>query len=221
MIKKFTLAIAAIAISVGASAQKKIEVGETNHSFSTGNQNALTVMVYGADADDVEKAWKKQLKDIKGKVKAKNEIFADDCRIKKMSDNTFDVYSVVEPSDEGVKVIAGFDLGGAYLSSSEHKNEFPFVKDMMYKFGVSETKAAIGKVIKVEEKKLEELTDERKDFEKEVEDFNKDIEDYKKKIAEAEKNIETKKEEIEKKKEEIKTQEGVVKEVQEKQKAVK
>lgn len=219
--KKITLLFAACVIAIGGYSQKKIDVKESNESFSTGSHNALSVMVYGAEKDDVEKAWKKQLKDLKGNVKAKKEIFADDCRIKKMSDNTFDVYSFIEETDDGVRVVAGIDLGGAYLSSGEHKDEFPFLRDMMYNFGVTETKAAIGSIIKDEEKKLEDLEDEKEDFEKDIEKLKKDIEDYKKKIEDAEKDIEENKSNIEKKKEEIKTQEAVVKEVQEKQKAVK
>lgn len=219
--KKITLLFAALCLTTLTFGQKKIEVSESNESFSTGNQNALSITVYGAEKGDVEKAWKKQLKDIKGNVKAKNEIFADDCRIKKMSDNTFDVYSKIEETDDGIKVIASFDLGGAYLSSGEHKEQFPFLKDLMYDFAVSETKAAIGSVIKAEEKILEELEDDKKDFEKEIENMNKEIEDYKKKIAENEKDIETKKGMIDTKDGEIKAQKEVVKAALDKQKAVK
>ena len=219
--KRFFLLITAIALGSTGFSQKKIEVNESNEGFSTGNHNALSVVVYGADKHDVEKAWKKQLKDMKGNVKAKNEIFADDCRIKKMSDNTFDVYSKVVEEDENIKVVAAFDLGGAYLSSGEHKEFFPFLKDIMYEFGVQETKAAIGKILKEEEKTLHGLEKEQEGMEKDVEDMKKEIEDFKKKIEENEKKIEETKEEIEKKKEEVKTQQGVVKEVEEKQKAVK
>lgn len=219
--KKIILILPALLCSLALTAQKSVEVKESNESFSTGNHNTLSVIVYGAEQDDINKAFKKQLKDLKGSVKAKNEIFADDCSIKKMSKNTFDVYAKSEPVEGGVRIMAAFDLGGAYLNSGEHKTEFPFIKDMMYKFGVQETQAAIGTVIKTEEKTLEGLSSDKKDLEKEVENMTDDIEDYKKKIAENEKAIEEKKTEIAAKKEEIKTQTGVVKSLVEKQKAVK
>lgn len=219
--KKSLLIITALAVSLVSFGQKKIDVSESSESFSTGNHNALVVMVYGADKKDVYKAWAKQLKDMKGNVKTKDEIFADDCRIKKMSDNTFDVYSKIEETEEGIRVVAGFDLGGAYMSSNEHKEFFPFIKEVMYDFAVAETKAAIGKIVKEEEGKLEDLQGEQSDMEKEIEKLKKAIEDYKKQIEESEKDIEETKKEIETKKEEIKTQETVVKEIQEKQNAVK
>jgi peptidoglycan hydrolase CwlO-like protein len=219
--KKILLATATAFLMMGASAQKGIEVQETSENFSTGSVNSLTVFIPGGNVKDVTKAWEKQLKDIKGKVKSKDEIFADDCRIKKMSDNTFDVYSKVVESEGGVTVIAAFDLGGAYASSKEHGEQFPFIREVMYEFGVQETKAAIGAVIKVEEKKLEELQKEKEETEKENEDHAKDIEDYKKKIAEAEKAIEENKGLIEEKSGEIKAQEKVVEEAKQKQKAVK
>jgi len=219
--KKLTLVFIAVAFAFNAMAQNKIEVKESNENFSSGSQNALSVIVYGGEADAVEKAWKKQLKDLKGSVKSKDEIFADDCRIKKMSSNTFDVYAKIEPVDDGVRLIAAYDLGGAYLTSKEHKDEFSFIKDMMYKFGVSATKAAIGDVIKAEKKLLDGLSDEKSDLEKEMEDYKKNIESYKKKIEENEKKIAETNETIAAKKAEIKTQEEVVKAAESKQKAVK
>lgn len=219
--KKILLAAAMAFTMLSVGAQKGIEVTETSENFSTGSVNALSVFIPGGNVKDVTKAWEKQLKDIKGKVKSKDEIFADDCRIKKMSDNTFDVYSKVVESEGGVTVIAAFDLGGAYASSKEHGEQFPFLRDVMYEFGVQETKAAIGLVIKTEEKKLEELVKQKEETEKENENLAKDIEDYKKKIAEAEKSIEENKGKIEEKSGEIKTQEKVVEEIKAKQKAVK
>ena len=83
------------------------------------SRNSLSIIIKDATVDDVKKAWKKQLKDLKGKVSDKTIIFADDCQLKSMGDNTFDVYSVIEDLGEnGIKVSAAFDLGGAYLSTT-------------------------------------------------------------------------------------------------------
>lgn len=219
--KRILLALTCSMIAFAGISQDKIDVRESNEKFSVGNNNALTVVVYGSTEKDVEKAWVKALKDMKGNVKSKDEIFADDCRIKKMSDNTFDVYSRIEEVEGGHKIIAGFDLGGAFLSSSEHKEFFPYVRDIMYNVAVDETKAAIGLIVKEETKKLEELQDEQKDMEKDVKDLEKEIEDMEKKIEENKKKIEETNKEIEEKKGEVKEQEKVVESVEAKQKAVK
>ena len=219
--KKMSLLFVALVTAVTLSAQKKIEVKESNESFSTGSHNALSVIVYSENKSDVEKAWKKVLKDMNGDVKMKKEIFADDCMIKKMSDNTFDVYSRIEEVDGGYRIVAAYNLGGAYLSSGEHKDFFPVIKDIMYKFGVDETKSAMGLIVKAETKALEKLESEKSDMEKDVEQMEKDIEDYKKKIEENEKKIKETKSNIETKTGEIKEQETVVKAAEEKQKSVK
>jgi len=219
--KKITLLFIALISVISVGAQKKIEVKESNESFSTGSHNSLSVIVYSDDKGEVEKAWKKVLKDMNGDVKMKKEIFADNCLLKKISANSFDVYSKIEEVEGGFRIIAAFDLGGAYLNSGEHKDFFPAIKDIMHKFGVEETKAAMGSIVKVETKKLEDLNDDKKDMEKDVEQMEKDIEDYKKKIEENEKKIKETKESIEKKQGEIKEQEGVVKQAEEKQKAIK
>ena len=219
--KKVLFTILTITALNFSFAQDKVQVSESNETFSTGSVNSFSVIVHGGDLDVVTKAWKKQLKDIKGSVKAKKEIFADDCRIKKMSDNVFDVYSRIEPAEGGVKIIAAYDLGGAYLSSNEHSVMLPYVKDMMYKFAVAETKEAVGAVIKDEEKKLKDLNGEKEDIEKSTEDLKKDIDEYKRKIEEAEKNIKENEGKVSAKSEEIKAQEGVIQKLEAKQKAVK
>jgi hypothetical protein len=220
--KKVLSIIFALSLGTTVYGQKKVQVSESGESFSTGNHNALSVMVYKGNKNDVEKAWKKEMKDLKGKVSMKKEIFADDCRMKQMGDNTFDVYARVEEvKDEGVKLIMAIDLGGAYMSSGTHGDQFKIMKDLVYKFGVDQNKAIIGLELKAAEKLLSDKQGELKDLEKEKEKLHKDIEDYKKKIEQAEKDIEENGKKQEDKKVEVKEQEKVVKEVDERRKAVK
>lgn len=204
-------------------AQQKIQVSESSENIGGGSHNAMVVTIYGASVDDVEKAWKGRMKKWNGKVsKSGGEYFADDCRLKKMGDNTFDVYARAEQDGENdVKLIVGVDLGGAYMSSGQHGEQFKLLKEEVYDFAVETTKEIIGNELKAEEKTLKGLEKEQKDLEKENEKLHKDIEDYKKKIAEAEKAIEENKEAQGTKKEEIAAQGKVVKAVEDKLKAVK
>ncbi len=210
-------------ISVGTSFAQKIQVSESSENIGGGNHNALIISIPGATVDDVEKAWKNEMKKMGGKFsKEKGEYFADDCKNKKMGDNTFDVYARAEEEGDGaVKLVVAFDLGGAFMSSGAHGEQFKIMQEEIYSFAVETCKDIIGKELKEQEKMLGKLEKEQKDLVKDNEDLHKDIEDYKKKIAEAEKDIEDNEKDQGTKKEEIIAQKAVVKEVDEKMKAVK
>jgi hypothetical protein len=209
-----------ITTAIAGFSQKKISVTEEQNTLSVGSVNTLTVTVYGMSYDDAEKAWKKQLKDINGDVKVKKEVFADDCLIKDMSENTFDVYAMLKEVDNGVKVIAAYDLGGAYLSAASHKEYFAKISKMMYDFGVEQTKEAIGSDIKVAEDDLKESEKAKEDLEKDIKKLEKDIEDYKQKIEDSKKAIEDNKSGIETKKTEIESKKEVIKALENKRDAV-
>lgn len=185
MKKLITLALSTIVFS--ATAQKAVVVTEGNEALSDKVTNAMTVMVHNGDMKDVDKAWKKQLKELKGKISDKKEVFADDCKMKEMGDNTFDLYSKTEEvAGEGVKLIVGVDLGGAYLSSADHPEQFKVMRDFIYNFGVEANKAAIGIEIEAQEKILKKLQGELEGLEKDDKKLDSDIADYKEKIQKAE-----------------------------------
>lgn len=200
--------------------QIKINVSEEQNSLSIGSVNTLCVTVYESSLDEVEKEWKKQLKDWNGNVKSKKEMFADDCLIKDMSDNTFDVYAILKEVDNGVKIIAAYDLGGAYLNSSDHKEYFEKLTGLMYDFAVKQTKAAIDEDLKNAENNLKDLEKAKDDLEKQNKDLEKEIEDMKQKIEDNKKDIASNKSSIETKKDEIETQKSIVKKIENKRDAV-
>lgn len=213
----------AFILTIGTSFAQKIQVSESNENIGGASHNAIILTIPGATLDEVEKAWKSEMKKMGGKFsKEKGEYFADNCKNKKMGDNTFDVYARAEKDgDDGVKLIVGIDLGGAFMSSNAHGDQFKLMKDEIYDFGVNTVKDIIGDQMKEQEKILEKLEKEQKDLVKENEKLHKDIEDYKKKIAEAEKDIEDNEKNQGTKKEEIGAQQKVVKDVEEKLKGVK
>ena len=216
----FTLSFSILFMN--AVAQKAVVVTEGSEVLSEKVTNAMTVMVHDGDMKDVDKAWKKQLKDLKGKVSDKKEIFADDCKMKTMGDNTFDLYSKTEEvAGEGVKLIVGVDLGGAYLSSAAHPEKFKVMRDFVYSFGVEANKAAIGKEIEAQEKVLKKLQGELEGLEKDDKKLDSDIADYKEKIQKAEADKLTNGKNREAKSSAISAQQQVVDGVKAKQAAVK
>jgi predicted nuclease with TOPRIM domain len=168
-----------------------ISVEEEMVAIDGMSRNSLTVMIPEASSDDVKKAWKKKLKDLKGKVSDKTIIFGDDCEDKSMGDNTFDVYSVVEEAtDEGVRLVVAFDLGGAYLNTKEHPDQYPAAQKIVSGFAVEQAKEAVKAEIDEVENVLKDVEKDLSGLEKDKKKLEKDIKDYEKKIEEAKAEIE-------------------------------
>ena len=187
---KRILLLLAAAVSSSAMAQT-LTVTEKVEAIDGVSRNALSVMIPDAETDDVKKAWKKQLKDLKGKVNDKTVIFGDDCKSKEMGENTFDVYSVVEEAtDAGVRLVVAFDLGGAYLSTADHPAKYPAAEQIVKGFAVEQTKAVVREEIEVSAKILKTFEKDFSGLEKDKSGLEKDIADYEKKIEEAKADIE-------------------------------
>ena len=185
------LVLSLVSLQLFTLGQTAISVKEEMVAIDGMSRNSLTVMIKDASTDDVKKAWKKQLKDLKGKVSDKTIIFGDDCEAKAMGDNTFDVYSVVEEAtDEGVKLIVAFDLGGAYLSTKDHPEKFPAAEQIVRDFAVDQEKEAVKSEIDAMQGVLKGFERDLNGLQKDKEKLEKDIEDYEKKIEEAKASIE-------------------------------
>ena len=213
--KKFFFLFLVLTIVNNSFAQYKINVSEKSENLGGANHNAFSVMIYELDAKEVEKAWKK-------------EMFGDDANTSEMGENNFDLYAKAIESDKGVELCVSIDLGGAFLSSSQHSSQAKYIKDLMYKFAVEETKEGVQGIIKAEEKIQDGLEKQQKDLEKGKEKLERDIEAYKKAIEDAKKAIEQAKKDIEQngkdqieKQKEIVIQLKVVEDVVAKEKAVK
>jgi hypothetical protein len=212
----------AILFSSFAFGQKAISVTEAEEQINNSKYNSLSVMVYSGNVDDVKKAWKKQLKEMKGKVSDKKVLFADDCELKAMGDNSFDVYSRLEEvSTEGVRLIVAVDLGGAYLSSVAHGDKFKAMRDVIYNFGVAQNKAVVGVEIEAQNKVLSGLEKELADLEKQNQKLDKDLADYKEKIKNGEADKVTNANNRAAKAAAIAAQKTVTKAVQDRQAAIK
>lgn len=187
-----------------------------------GSKNGFSIEIPYGDEKAVDKALKKELKSWKGSFKGGKTYFIDDCKNKKMGDNTFDVYAKCESLGEtGGLVSIAIDLGGAFLSSSAHGDQYKLMEGIIYDFAVSMAKDVIQDEVDLEEGVLKDKEKELSDMEKEQQKLEKEIEEMKKKIEENEAAIEESKKNQETKKEEIKAQQTVVQEVIKKKEAVK
>ena len=220
---KFSIAaIAGLLISAitFTSAQKmNIKVTESNEHIGNGKNNALVVTVYETTPEEAAGKWKSLMKEYKAKVSMGDEVFADNAVIKTINDNnTIDVFAKTEKIKEGeTKLIVAFDLGGAFLNSSDHKEKFIEAKKLVYDFAVKTTKEAIAGQLKSAGKVFSKLEDDQHDLEKQqkrlnsnVEEYKAKIEDYNKRIKEAQDNLAKNKTDQEKKKGELDAQKKVV-----------
>lgn len=203
-------------------AQKAINITEGPANFSTGSQNALSFIIYNGDLKSVGKDWEKELRGWKCKPKGKDELVAEDCSHKSMGDRAFFVFSKVEDvPNEGVRITAAFDLGGAYMNSKDHPDRFLAAKKLVYDFAVTETKEVVKDEIKVAEKLLSDRKGELSALEKNQQQQESAIKDFEKKIEESRTAISHLKDQQTSKTGEINSQETVLKGLNEKLKSVK
>lgn len=192
--KKITILLTAFAfvafLSVNLSAQEVIEAKE---GMSEGTKSALVLELPKTDAKTVEKSWLKYVKDFDGKTKKKNkktnEIFTDNAMIPAMSKNTVDIYSKVESKGEGSRLVVWIDLGGAFLTSSTHPDQYAVGAEMINDFSSKISIAKAEEILKIEDDALEDEEDKLKKLDKDTADMKSKIEDYKKKIKELEADI--------------------------------
>jgi len=204
---------------------QSVQIDESMKSMSQGQQNSLTVTLENISQKDAEKAWIDYVKDFKGgktkKDKKSKEIFTDNTTIKDLSANTVDVYAITNESGENVILTVWFDLGGAYLNSTDHVEAYAKSERLLNSFSNKVIKAQIKDNLDNEEKSLKKLNGNLKDLTKDKKNLEDDIEKYKKKIADAEKELAQNASDQTAKKAEITTQEGVVETVKTQLKKIK
>lgn len=213
-----------------AVAQKiSIRVNESTEHIGGGKNPALTVSIYDASSEEVESKWKSLMKDYKAKVSTSEGVFADNAIISSINgNNTIDIYAKTEKVKDGeTKLIVSFDLGGAFLSSSNNKDKFNEAKKIVHDFAIKTTREAIAGQRRAEEKKLDKLNDEKRNLEKQqekltsnIEEYKEKIEEYNRKIKEAQDELSRNKTEQEKKKAEVEAQKKIVDAITAKENAV-
>ncbi len=210
--KKIATLTSSLLICFSAIAQKTT-VTETKENIGGGNNNTLTATLFNVDPSDADKAFKSFMKTYDGKNSSKDGgIFIDNATIKDISNNTIDIYGRANGAkgDKQISYTVAFDLGGAFLNSSEYKSQYKAAEKLIHEFAVKTTREAIEEQLKDAQKVQSKLEDAQKDLEKENKNLNSDIENYKAKIKKAEDDIVKNKANQNTKKTEIETQKKVV-----------
>jgi hypothetical protein len=202
----FILAITAV--SFGSFAQNEIKTTEESIPYSVGSKNSIVVTVPYGKADVVAKQLKYEMKDWGGKLKtSKTESTTFQSSVRNMFEKkTFDSFAKIITVDNEVRVAVAVDLGGAYMTSSQHPSQYGEMKERMEKFAVTAAKASVKDEVKKEQKILSTLEKDEKSLEKTKETHLKNIENCRKKIDENQKMIEENIVLQTKKKQEVKAQ---------------
>lgn len=210
----FTALLSFTAFSQITIDEKKVNIDGSKEGF-------YITIPYG-DVKTMENEFKNELKGWKGKISTKGFLFADDCSLKEMGDNTFDVYAKVEENPKGgVFISVAIDLGGAFLSSNEHSDKAKIIESKLNKFAVKASKNLMNDEVKTEGKALKASEKVLSDLEKEQKKLEKEVDDYKKKIKENEQKISDSKAAQDKQKSAIKEQAEKLKSVEKKKASVK
>lgn len=221
--KKIITIAFAVSIGISATAQK-IKIKESRESIGGASNNALVVTLYEVSPSEAEDAFRSFMKQYDGKRSSKDGgIFVDNAAIKEIGgNNTVDIYGKAQgkKDDPEITFVVAFDMGGAFLNSGDHKDQYKAAEKIVKDFAVKATKDAIEDKLKAAQKIQSGFEDDQKSLEKDQKNLSSDIEDYKAKIKKAEDDIVKNKAAQDKKKGEIEAQKKVVGEIDKKLKAV-
>jgi hypothetical protein len=202
------------------AAQKiSIKVNEETSTIGGNKKNALIVSIFEVPSDEILTKWKALMKTYKAKISSSEEVFADNAIIAPINgNNTIDIWAKTEKiSNDEIKFVTAFDLGGALLSSTNNTAKFNEAKKILHDFAVKTMKEAIIEKRKAAEKVLFSLQDDQEDLVKEqnkltsnIDDYKAKIEEYNKKIKDAQDGLAKNKGNQEKKKVDIDAQKKVV-----------
>lgn len=169
----------------------KIKVAETNVPLQQGSKDGFMVEVYVHKKDDLEDAFKHFLKQYDAKVSVKKEIFGDNAMIKDLSANFVDVYAVIEEKTKtSQNLMVAVDLGGAFLSKGQQKDQAQVFEKLLYEFAIKTSKETVLGEVKEAEKALSKQEKELEGLKSDKTDLEKNIKDYEEKITKAKGDIE-------------------------------
>lgn len=191
------------------------QVTENVRTMSKGNENALSIFIESVNKSQVVDTWNKTMKRYsKSRTElsaANNELFTDNAEIKDLSENPIDIYATtIEKSSGGVELIVWFYLGGAYMSSAKHPEQFLAAKKFLIDFAQSAHKTALEETLVTEEKKLRELQGTQKTLINKGDNLVQDIARLERQLEDAKVTLEANKGMVSEQEALVKEQEKIV-----------
>lgn len=163
-----------------------------------GVQPYLQVNVPLGNIEEVLSQWKEVLDTMGGRTTTKkhesgNYLFADNCRMLKVSDHEFDVYTTFSdgPLEKGVFMRIYVDLGGAFLEPMAHAQQFNTFSTYVFNFARISSLKAISERLHESRMALYRLERERKSIKQEQDEMKVKIAQIEKELNEMKTKLET------------------------------
>lgn len=199
-------------------AQAPIQEGP--RSMSQGAHNSLSILIENADPKFAEKIWKEYLKDFNAKpekVRGFSDQLIDNIDIPGVGrGNTIDLYFEMEKRGAHSLLITWFDLGGSYLSSTDHLERYEDAQRFLTEYSLKVQRALTQIEMESEEKRLADLQDELARLQKDKQRLEAVIAKAEKEIQEAQAGIKKNEADQESRKKDIEAQQNAVEKVRQK-----
>jgi len=171
------------------------QVRESRRTMSQGSNNAMVLSLPDVEEKFIKKLWQDYIDDFYDvktkKVRKAKEYLSDNAEIASIGGNTpIDIYAYFEGDQEDVELTVWFDLGGAYLSSTDHPDRYKEAEKMLMRFALEVAKESTKLELEDQEDMLKDLEKDLAKLKKDNDRYHRTIENAQKKIAEAEADIE-------------------------------
>lgn len=171
------------------------QVRESRRTMSQGSNNAMVLSLPDVEEKFIKKLWQDYIDDFYDvktkKVRKAKEYLSDNAEIASIGGNTpIDIYAYFEGDQEDVELTVWFDLGGAYLSSTDHPDRYKEAEKMLMRFALEVAKESTKLELEDQEDMLKDLEKYLAKLKKDNDRYHRTIENAQKKIAEAEADIE-------------------------------
>ncbi|MGE5418622.1 MAG: hypothetical protein ACM3UT_00490 [Chloroflexota bacterium] len=179
----YSLLILSLFLFTGSRAQNPIVVSEDNFNFGSGDVNGYSVVIPEVDYETTLKNWIKYLESgTRSKVVQKGEnlsIFG--AKVKPVSENPVNVYSMLAKNPEGVKLQSAFELErNKYAGATEYAN----ARKYLFDFAKEQYITVVNNQLNEEQKTLRSLENDLRALKNDQEKMQKSNESGKGTIEE-------------------------------------
>jgi hypothetical protein len=171
--------------------QHEIVLVEEYQSFLLGDKNSMTVNIPYGEPKTIEKVLKKEMKSWGGSFYInRGEYTVVQGKINDLGTGTINSYAKIRTGVGGEYLVTfTFDLGGVFLSSSEHAAQFKKMSEQIKEFALDASIKCLDSDISNKRETLSSTRKNLKLLEKEKEKLIQEINEYKTFILQAEKSL--------------------------------
>ncbi|MDA3930219.1 MAG: hypothetical protein PF541_14815, partial [Prolixibacteraceae bacterium] len=186
--KSYLLIVFFFFLSTVIFSQEYMKVENVTRETSKGIQQGFLITVKDADFKTVQKEWEKSIKDCKffdvlkkseSKVQFSHqgdEYIANNVIINTISSTPISVMATIADIQEGIRVIAFFQLDSVYISKDNSKEEtYLATKNYLRSFGIDMLQQTVKSHLESQENLLNDLENELSKLQSKKDDYEKSI----------------------------------------------